>query len=81
MAQDDISRGQAERLRGPYAMPARLEHGGEVDGEHPIAIPVDVFLKEWLPQLAEDNAAIAIFPVEERGAAVLGGDEFRARLK
>jgi Protein of unknown function (DUF2750) len=124
VASDDISRGQAERLRGldeaarvertfealaskgalwvwgdedetlftedarrrtllpiwPHATVARLENEGEVDGEHAIKIRVDVFLKEWLPQLADDRAEIAVFPVEERPAAVLTLDEFRSRL-
>ena len=64
----------------PYATVARLENEGEVDGEHAIRIPADVFLAEWLPQLADDDADIAIFPVEERNAAVLTLDEFRSRL-
>ena len=124
MASDDISRGEAERLRRldeaarvartfevlaekgalyvwgdeddtlftedatrrtllpiwPHATVARLENEGEVDGEHAIRIPVDVFLKEWLPQLTEDDADIAIFPVEERSAAVLTLAEFRSRV-
>ncbi len=124
MAPDDISRGQAERLRAlddasrvtrtfevladqgalwvwgdedetlftedatrrtllpiwPYATPARLENEGEVDGEHAIRIPVQVFLTEWLPQLKEDDAGIAIFPVEERSAAVLTLAEFSSRM-
>ncbi len=123
MAPDDISRGEAERLRGldeaarvsrtfeaiadsgalwvwgdedetlftedakrrtllpiwPHATVARLENEGEVEGEHAIRIPADVFLKEWLPQLREDDADIAIFPVEER-AAVLPLSEFRSRM-
>ncbi|WP_433833211.1 DUF2750 domain-containing protein [Actinoplanes sp. CA-015351] len=124
MARDDISRGQAERLRGldgaarvaktfeilagegslwvwgdedeilftedgerrtllpvwPYAAVARLENEGEVDGEHAVRIPVGTFLKEWLPQLEEDDALIAIFPVEDRIAAKLTLEEFRAQL-
>lgn len=124
MAGDDISRGQAERLRGladaarvsatfeiiaergalwvwgdedevlftengerrtllpvwPHATVARLENQGEVAGEHAIRIPVDAFLAEWLPQLADDDADIAIFPVEDRNAAVLTLAEFRARM-
>ncbi len=124
MASDDISRGEAQRLRGlddaarvartfevlaekgalwvwgdedetlftedatrrtllpiwPYATVARLENEGEVDGEHAIKIGVDVFLQEWLPQLTEDDADIAIFPVEERSAAVLTLAEFSSRL-
>ena len=124
MARDDISRGQAERLRGldeaarvartfevlaengalwvwgdedeilftedatrrtllpiwPHATVARLENEGEVDGEHAIRIPLNVFLKEWLPQLKEDDADISIFPVEERSAAVVTLAEFRSRL-
>ena len=124
MASDDISRGEAERLRGlddaarvartfeaiagqgalwvwgdedetlftedarrrtllpiwPHATVARLENEGEVDGEHAIRIPAEVFLKDWLPQLAEDDAAIAIFPVEEMSAAVLTLADFRTRL-
>ncbi|MGX6605021.1 DUF2750 domain-containing protein [Micromonosporaceae bacterium Da 78-11] len=124
MARDDISRGQAERLRGldeaarvattfevladngalwvwgdedetlftedakrrtllpiwPHATVARLENEGELDGEHAIRIPVHVFLKEWLPQLDEDDADIAIFPVEELSAAVLTLAEFRSRM-
>jgi hypothetical protein len=124
VAPDDISRGQAERLRGldgaarvattfevlaetaalwvwgdedetlftedakrrtllpiwPYAMTARLENEGEVDGEHAIRIPIRVFLDEWLPQLAEDDADIAIFPVEERSAETVTLDEFRSRV-
>jgi hypothetical protein len=124
VASDDISRGQAERLRGldeaarvattfetlagqgalwvwgdedetlftedarrrtllpiwPHATVARLENEGDVDGEHAIRIPLEVFLAEWLPQLAEDDADIAIFPVEERSAAVLTLDEFRSRV-
>ena len=124
MASDDISRGEAERLRRlddaarvartfeaiagqgalwvwgdedetlftedakrrtllpvwPYATVARLENEGEVDGEHAIRIPADVFLKEWLPQLAEDDADIAVFPVEERSAAVFTLAEFRSRM-
>jgi hypothetical protein len=39
-----------------------------------------VFLTEWLPQLDEDDADIAIFPVEERNAAVLTLAEFRSRV-
>lgn len=124
MASDDISRGEAERLRAlddaarvartfeaiagqgalwvwgdedetlftedarrrtllpiwPHATVARLENEGEVDGEHAIRIPAEVFLKEWLPQLAEDDADIAIFPVEEHSAAVLTRADFRTRL-
>ncbi|HEX9999383.1 MAG TPA: DUF2750 domain-containing protein [Actinoplanes sp.] len=124
MAPDDISRGQAERLRGldeaarvartfeilaetgalwvwgdedetlftedaarrtllpiwPHATLARLENEGEVDGEHAIRISVDVFLKEWLPQLTEDDADLAIFPVEDRNAAVLTVAEFSAAM-
>ena len=124
MASDDISRGEAERLRGlddaarvartfeaiagqgalwvwgdedetlftedarrrtllpiwPHATVARLENEGEVDGEHAIRIPAEVFLEEWLPQLAEDDADIAIFPVEETSAAVLTLADFRTRL-
>jgi hypothetical protein len=64
----------------PHATVARLENEGEVDGEHAIRIPVDVFLREWLPQLKDDNADIAVFPVEERPAAVLSRDEFRSRM-
>jgi hypothetical protein len=124
VAPDDISRGQAERLRGldeaarvartfevladqgalwvwgdedetlftedatrrtllpiwPHATLARLENEGEVDGEHAIRVPVDEFLTEWLPQLKEDDADIAVFPVEDRSAAVLTLAEFRSRL-
>ena len=124
MAPDDISRGEAERLRRldeatrmartfeiiadrgalwvwgdedeilftedaarrtllpiwPHATVARLENEGEVDGEHAIKISVPVFLTEWLPQLKEDDAEIAIFPVEERNAAILTLDEFRSRM-
>ncbi|MEU4419673.1 DUF2750 domain-containing protein [Actinoplanes sp. NPDC024001] len=124
MARDDISRGQAERLRGldeaaraaktfeiladrgalwvwgdedeilfsengerrtvlpiwPHATVARLENEGEVSGEHAIRIPIDAFLNEWLPQLAEDDADIALFPVEDRNAAVLTLAEFRSRM-
>ncbi|GAA3344978.1 hypothetical protein GCM10020358_50310 [Amorphoplanes nipponensis] len=124
MAPDDISRREAERLRGlddaarvagtfeviaargalwvwgdedeilftedarrrtllpiwPHATVARLENEGEVDGEHAIRIPAEVFLAEWLPQLREDDADIAIFPVEERSAAVLPLAEFGSRL-
>ncbi|MEU4560950.1 DUF2750 domain-containing protein [Actinoplanes sp. NPDC023936] len=65
----------------PHAAVARLEHDGEVDGERPMKIPVKVFLTEWLPQLAEDDADISVFPVEERGAAVLTVEEFRARMR
>ncbi|GAA0455857.1 hypothetical protein Aca07nite_50590 [Actinoplanes capillaceus] len=65
----------------PYATVARLENEGEVDGEHAIRIPADVFLREWLPQLEEDDADIAVFPVEERNAAVLTLAEFRSRLR
>ena len=64
----------------PHATLARLENEGEVAGEHAIKIPAEVFLKEWLPQLEEDDADIAIFPVEERNAAILTLAEFRARL-
>jgi hypothetical protein len=64
----------------PYATVARLENEGEVDGEHAIRIPAKVFLREWLPQLAEDDADIAIFPVEEQNAAILTLAEFRSRL-
>ncbi|MFC4063368.1 DUF2750 domain-containing protein [Actinoplanes subglobosus] len=64
----------------PFATVARLENEGDVDGEHAIRIPVRVFLDEWLPQLEEDDADIAIFPVEERNAAVLTRAEFRSRL-
>ncbi|BBH70798.1 hypothetical protein ACTI_74830 [Actinoplanes sp. OR16] len=124
MTSDDISRREAERLRGldeagrvsvmfeaiaeqgalwvwgdegdilftedgrrrdllpiwPYATVARLENEGDVDGEHAIRIPARDFLKEWLPQLDEDDADIAIFPVEERNAAVLTLAEFRSRV-
>ncbi|MBW6437131.1 DUF2750 domain-containing protein [Actinoplanes hulinensis] len=65
----------------PYATVARLENEGDVDGEHAIRIPADVFLREWLPQLEEDDADIAVFPVEERNAAVLTLAEFRSRLR
>jgi len=124
VARDDISRGEAERLRRldeaarvsrtfeviagkgalwvwgdedeilftedatrrtllpiwPYATVARLENEGEVDGEHAIEISADVFLKDWLPQLREDDADIAVFPVEERNAAILTLAEFRSRM-
>jgi hypothetical protein len=124
VASDDISRGEAERLRGldeaarvtrtfeviagrgalwvwgdedeilftedgrrrtllpiwPHATVARLENEGDVDGEHAIQITTEVFLREWLPQLDEDDADIAIFPVEERNAAVLTLAEFRSRI-
>ncbi|WP_430784053.1 DUF2750 domain-containing protein [Actinoplanes sp. G11-F43] len=64
----------------PYATVARLENEGDVDGEHAIRIPLKVFLKEWLPQLEEDDADIAIFPVEEVNAAVVTLAEFRSRV-
>ncbi|GAA0553400.1 hypothetical protein GCM10010172_39880 [Paractinoplanes ferrugineus] len=64
----------------PHATLARLESEGEVTGEYAIRVPVDEFLKEWLPQLAEDDAAIAIFPVEDQYAAVLPLAEFRSRM-
>ena len=124
MARDDISRGQAERLRGlgaadrlattfeiladqgalwvwgdedetlftedgerrtllpvwPHATVARLENEGEVDGEHAIRVPDGEFLNEWLPQLEEDEAVIAVFPVQDHNAAVLTLDEFRSRM-
>ena len=124
MAPDDISRAEAERLRGldeaarvartfeviagrgalwvwgdedeilftedarrrtllpiwPHATVARLENEGDVDGEHAIKITTAVFLKEWLPQLDEDDADIAIFPVEEHNAAVLSLADFRSRM-
>jgi hypothetical protein len=124
VAPDDVSRREAERLRGladdarvartfevladtgalwvwgdedeilftedarrttllpiwPHATVARLENEGEVEGEHAIKIPVAVFLKEWLPQLKDDDADIAIFPVEEQNAAILTRDEFRSRM-
>ncbi|MET0492665.1 MAG: DUF2750 domain-containing protein [Actinoplanes sp.] len=64
----------------PHATVARLENEGEVAGEHAIRISAKVFLKEWLPQLEEDDADIAIFPVEERNAAILTLAEFRSRL-
>ncbi|GAA2568602.1 hypothetical protein GCM10010435_48080 [Winogradskya consettensis] len=125
MARDDISRGEAERLRAlggddrvaatfdvlagkgvlwvwgdefdtlftedarrttllpiwPYATVAQLENEEDAEpGEHPIAIPVDEFLKEWLPQLEEDDADIAIFPVDGHNAGQLTLKEFRAKL-
>jgi hypothetical protein len=124
VARDDISRGEADRLRAlgdaarldrtfeifadkgsvwvwgdedevlftedgerrtllpvwPHATVARMENEGEVAGEHAIRIPTKAFLKEWLPQLEEDDAVIAVFPVEDRYAAVLTLDEFRSRL-
>lgn len=124
MASDDISRGEAQRLRGlddaarldrtfeiiagegalwvwgdedevlftedgerrtllpvwPHATVARLENEGEVAGEHAIRIRTDTFLNEWLPQLEEDDARIAVFPVEDRNAAVLTLADFRSRL-
>ncbi|GAA4954470.1 DUF2750 domain-containing protein [Actinoplanes utahensis] len=124
MASDDISRGEAQRLRGledaarltrtfeiigsrgslwvwgdedevlftedgerrtllpvwPHATVARLENEGEVAGEHAIEIRAGDFLTEWLPQLEEDDARIAVFPVEDRNAAVLDLADFRARL-
>jgi hypothetical protein len=124
VAPDDISRAEAERLRGldeaarvartfeviagrgalwvwgdedeilftedarrrtllpiwPHATVARLENEGDVDGEHAIKITTAVFLKEWLPQLDEDDADIAIFPVEEHNAAVLSLADFRSRM-
>ena len=124
MVSDDVSRREAERLRGlaaaarvemtfevlaargalwvwgdeyeilftedarrttllpiwPHATVARLENEGEVDGEHAIRISMDTFLGEWLPQLKDDDAGIAIFPVEERPAAILTLDEFRTRM-
>jgi hypothetical protein len=64
----------------PHATVARLENEGEVDGEHAIRISLDVFLTEWLSQLKEDDADIAICPVEERNAVVLTLDEFRSRM-
>ncbi|MFB9693613.1 DUF2750 domain-containing protein [Amorphoplanes digitatis] len=64
----------------PHATVARLENEGDVDGEHAIRIPADVFLRDWLPQLREDDADIAVFPVEEHNATVLTLDEFRARM-
>jgi hypothetical protein len=64
----------------PHATVARIENEGEVDGEHAIRILMPVFLKEWLPQLEDDDAGIAIFPVEERNAAVLTLGEFRSRM-
>ncbi len=64
----------------PHATVARLENEGDVDGEHAIRIPVEVFLEEWLPQLSDDDADIAIFPVEDRHAAILTLAEFRARM-
>ncbi|GAA1640061.1 DUF2750 domain-containing protein [Actinoplanes couchii] len=64
----------------PHATVARLENEGDVDGEHAIRIRTDVFLKEWIPQLEEDHADIAIFPVEEVNAAVIPLADFRARL-
>ena len=64
----------------PHATVARLENEGDVAGEHAIRIPADVFLKEWLPQLGEDDADIAVFPVEERNAAILTLAEFRLRM-
>ncbi len=124
MASDDVSRREAERLRGmdaaarvartfegiagtggvwvwgdedeilftedarrttllpiwPYATVARLENEGEVDGEHAIRISVEMFLKDWLPNLRDDRAGIAIFPVEELNAAILTLDEFQSRM-
>lgn len=124
MARDDISRGEADRLRRlddaarldrtftiiaaegavwvwgdedevlftedgerrtllpvwPHATVARLENEGEVAGEHAIRIPAKAFLDEWLPQLEEDDAVIAVFPVEDRNAAVLDLADFRSRL-
>jgi hypothetical protein len=124
VARDDISRGEADRLRAlgdaarlnrtfeifgdkgavwvwgdedevlftedgerrtllpvwPHATVARMENEGEVSGEHAIRIPVKVFLNEWLPQLEEDDAVIAVFPVEDRNAAVLDLADFRSRL-
>ncbi|HWS39031.1 MAG TPA: DUF2750 domain-containing protein [Actinoplanes sp.] len=64
----------------PYATVARLENEGDVDGEHPIRISTATFVKEWLPQLDEDDADIAIFPVEEVNAAVVTLAEFRNRV-
>jgi hypothetical protein len=64
----------------PHATVARIENEGEVDGEHAIRIPLPVFLSEWLPQLKDDDAGIAVFPVEERPAAILTLGEFRSRL-
>jgi hypothetical protein len=64
----------------PYPALAKLEHDAEVKGERPVRIPVDEFLAEWLPQLADDEAEISVCPVEERGAAVLDGAEFRTRM-
>ncbi|MDI6100354.1 DUF2750 domain-containing protein [Actinoplanes sp. NEAU-A12] len=124
MTRDDISRGEAQRLRGlteaaratrtfeiladsgalwvwgdedevlfsedgerrtllpiwPHATVARMENEGEVDGEHPIRITTEAFLNQWLPQLEEDEANIAIFPVEDRNAAVITLAEFRSRM-
>jgi hypothetical protein len=64
----------------PHATLARLENDGEVDGEYAIRVPVEVFLKEWLPQLEEDDARIAIFPAEDQNAAILTLAEFRSRM-
>ncbi|MEV6345476.1 DUF2750 domain-containing protein [Actinoplanes sp. NPDC051851] len=64
----------------PHATVARLENEGDEPGEEAIRIPLKVFLKEWLPQLEEDEADIAIFPVEGLNAATVTLSDFRARV-
>lgn len=81
----DILFTEGERRRNllpiwPYATVARLENEGDVPGEHAIRIPLKSFLKDWLPQLEEDEADIALFPVEEVNAAVITLSDFRSRV-
>jgi hypothetical protein len=89
MAPDDVSRREAERLRGlPEA--ARVTKTFEIlagtgalwvwGDEDETLFTEDARRTTWLPQLKDDDAGIAVFPVEERNAAVLTLDEFRSRM-
>jgi hypothetical protein len=64
----------------PRAALAEAEFAGDDPAEQPIGIKLDRFLGEWLPQLEDDRAGIAVFPVEDRIAATLTPDEFRSRI-
>lgn len=63
----------------PHAALAEAECGGDPT-EHPIEVALDRFLEVWLPQLAEDDAAIAVCPVENRIAVTLDRDEFASKI-
>ena len=65
----------------PHSRYAALCAIDEFKGSHPEAIPFEVFMHRWLPQMAKDNRFASVFPTSENKGIVVAPMELLMHLE